>query len=112
MSSHLDVASLQGDQLYQFMLSPISEAELQRKAEIEQISKQASTDLARLELQRGEALAHLRDHPQQLWQRDEMFRTKRGGWKKNRSWHSYVVAHNLAESGKEADQLIENWRAA
>ena len=112
MSSHLDAASLQGDQLDQFMLSPMSTEELGALSAIGRQMRQASIERRRFEMEQGKALAHLRDHPQQLWQRDEMFRTKRGGWKKNRSWHSYVVAHSLAESGKEADQLIENWRAA
>ena len=102
--------SLPPEQQEAVFASPMSQDELQRLDALEAQMKESFAKQLRAELNQGEALAELKDHPRMLWQRDPMFRTKSGGWKKRRSWDRYVQAHNLAESGKEADRLIAQWR--
>ena len=88
----------------------MSQAELDRLAALEAELTESHKRQLKAELIQGEALAGLKDHPKLLWQRSAMFRTKTGGWKKRRSWDAFVVAHDLAESGKEADRLIAQWK--
>lgn len=102
--------SLPPEQQEAALASPMSQQELNRLAALEEEMKAACLKQLRAELNQGEALAELKDHPRLLWQRDPMFRTKSGGWHKRRSWDRYVVNHNLAESGKEADRLIAQWK--
>ena len=90
--------------------SPMSEKELARLADLERQLADAFREQLKAEIEHGRTLAEHKDHPRKLWQRDAMFRTKAGGWKKRRDWHQYVVAHGLADSGKEADRLIQLWR--
>jgi len=84
------------------------EVEILRAAEARMAS--AYREHLKAEIRQGLLLDDLKHHPRLLWQRDEMFRTKNGGWKKKRDWHQFVVQNNLAESGKEADRLIQLWR--
>lgn len=106
----VDFNSLPPEQQEAVMASPMSQDELQRLAALEAEMKTSHAKQLRAELNQGEALAELKDHPRMLWQRDPIFRTKSGGWHKGRSWDRYVVRHNLAESGKEADRLIAQWK--
>ena len=106
----VDFNSLPPEQQEAVMASPMSQDELNRLAALEEEMKAAYLKQLRAELNQGKALAVLKDHPRLLWQRDPMFRTKSGGWHKRRSWDRYVVSHNLAESGKEADRLIAQWK--
>lgn len=106
----VDFNSLPPEQQEAVLASPMSQDELNRLAALEAEMKESFVKQLKAELDAGEALAHLKDHPRMLWQRDPMFRTKSGGWHKRRSWDRYVVAHNLAESGKDADRLIDQWR--
>ena len=107
---HLDLGSLTGAQLETFLESPMSQAEIDRLATLEAEMTAAFKAQLQAELEQGEALAELKGHPRLLWQRDPMFQTKSGGWKKTRSWDSFVKQQGLAESGKEADRLIDQWR--
>ena len=102
--------SLPPEQQQAVLDSPMSQDELDRLDALEAKMKTSFIEQLKAELEAGEALAKLKDHPRRLWQRDPMFRTKSGGWRKRRSWDQYVAAHNLAESGKEADRLIDQWR--
>ena len=90
--------------------SPMSIGEAERLGELEAGLELAFQEQFKAEIRHGETLDELKHHPRMLWQRDEMFRTKAGGWKKRRDWGQYVVARGLAESGKEADRLIQLWR--
>ena len=106
----IDFDSLPPEQQKSFLASPMSQAELDRLAALEaQLAASCKAQL-KAELVLGEELARLKDHPKLLWQRSDMFRTKTGGWKKRRNWDAYVVANNLAESGKDADRLIAQWK--
>ena len=90
--------------------SPMSDAEMERLKRCEERITKAFREQLKSEIELGQILDELKHHPRMLWQRDQMFRTKAGGWKKRRDWHQFVVAHDLAESGKEADRLIRLWR--
>ena len=90
--------------------SPMSDAEMERLKRCEEGMKNAFRELFKSEIEHGQILDELKHHPRMLWQRDQMFLTKAGGWKKRRDWHQFVVAHDLAESGEEADRLIQLWR--
>jgi len=106
----VDFNSLPSEQQEAVLASPMSQDELNRLAAVEAKSTNAFVKQLKAELEKGEALAEIKEHPGMLWQRDPMFRTKSGGWKKRRSWNQYVVANNLADSGKEADRLIHLWK--
>lgn len=109
MTIHVDVSSLTEAQLADWLDSPMSELELRRLAALEADLRDACLEQYRAELQQGQALQELRDHPRLLWQRDAMFKTKAGGWVKTRSWDRFVKHHELAESGRDADRLISQW---
>ena len=106
----IDFDSLPPEQQDSFLASPMSQAELDRLEILE--AQLAASHKAQLkaELVIGEALAELKDHPKHLWQRDDIFRTKTGRWKKRRDWGAYVLANGLAESVAEADRLIAQWK--
>ena len=106
----IDFDSLPLEQQESFLASPMSQTELDRLAALELEMTESHKCKLKAELDQGEVLAELKDHPKLLWQRSDMFRTKTGGWKKRRSWDAYVVANNLAESGKDADRLIAQWK--
>ena len=108
--TQIDFDSLPPEQQEAVLASPMSQDELDRLAEIEEEMTAAFKEQLKAELEHGQALSELKDNPKLLWQRSDMFRTKSGGWKKRRSWYAYVVANNLAESGKEADRLIAQWK--
>ena len=90
--------------------SPMTAFELAQLDEVEARAELAFLKQLKAEVEQGRRLDELKHHPRLLWQRDQMFRTKAGGWKKRRNWHQFVVAHELAESGAEADRLIRLWR--
>ena len=90
--------------------SPMTAFELAQLDEVEARAELAFLQQLKAEVVQGRRLDELKHHPRLLWQRDQMFRTKAGGWKKRRNWHQFVVAHELAESGAEADRLIRLWR--
>ena len=90
--------------------SPMTDIELAQLDAVEARAELAFMRLLKAEIEQGERLNELKHHPRMLWQRYQMFRTKAGGWKKRRNWHQFVVAHELAESGVEADRLIQLWR--
>ena len=90
--------------------SPMSIGEAEHLGKLEAGLERAFQEQLKAEIRLGEQLDGLKNHPRKLWQRDEMFRTKAGGWKKRRDWNQFVVANNLAESGKDADRLIQLWR--
>ena len=90
--------------------SPMTAAEVERRKAAEARLKVAFHEQLKAEIRLGEHLDELKHHPRMLWQRDEMFRTKAGGWKKRRDWNQFVVANGLAESGKDADRMIQLWR--
>ena len=90
--------------------SPMSAMELERLDALESRAEFAFRQQFKAELELGKHFDELKHYPRMLWQRSDVFRTKAGGWKKSRKWHDYVVANGLAESGKEADRLIQLWR--
>ena len=90
--------------------SPMTAFELAQLDEVEARAELAFLQQLKAEVEQGRRLDELKHHPRLLWQRDQMFRTKAGGWKKRRNWHQFVVAHELADSGAEADRLIRLWR--
>jgi hypothetical protein len=110
MTTQIDLSSLTEGQLTDLLASPMSELELRRLASLEAELRDACLEQYRAELQQGQALLELRDHPRLLWQRDPMFKTKAGGWVKTRSWDRFVRHHELAESGTDADRLIAQWQ--
>jgi hypothetical protein len=90
--------------------SPMSAMELERLERCEERGMNAARSLLKIEIEKGEFLHDLKNHPNLLWQRSDVFRTKTGGWKKSRKWHDFVVAKDLAESGQDADRMIQLWR--
>ena len=88
---------------------PMSIGEAESLGELEAGLELAFQEKFKAEIKLGKELDWLKHHPKLLWQRDDMFRTKKGDWKKKRDWHQYVVQRQLAESGKEADRLIQLW---
>ena len=90
--------------------SPMTAAELAQLDSVHARTELAFLEQLKAEVELGQRLFELKHHPRMLWQRDEMFSTKAGGWKKRRSWHQFVVAHDLAWSGAEADRLIRLWQ--
>lgn len=108
--SVIEFVSLPAEQQATFMASPMSKAELDRLVALQDQGAVSFKEQLKAELETGQALAELKVHPNLLWQRSNMFRTKSGGWKKRRSWFAYVVKNNLAESGEEADRLIAQWK--
>ena len=105
----MDVSSLNEAQLADWLASPMSEQEIQRLEKLEEQLKAAFLQEYAAELEHGKALLELRDHPRLLWQRDAMFKTKAGKWKKSRSWNAFIKEHGLAESGSDANRLISQW---
>jgi hypothetical protein len=105
----LDLSSLTGAQLDVFIESPMSQAELDRLAQLEAEMVAAHREQLKAELEQGKHFHRLKTHPRLLWQRDEIFKNKRGDWKKTRKWDTFVKHYSLAESGKEADRLIAQW---
>jgi hypothetical protein len=107
----IDPSTLTGDQLDQFLASPMSDAECQQRAECEQVISDAYHRQQLAELELGRLFLQVRDDPKKLWQRSDIFRTKSGGWKKTRSWDAYVKSLNVPEvdTGSQANQLIEFW---
>ena len=106
----IDFDSLPPEQQESFLASPMSQAELDSLEILEAQMVAASKSQLKAELDIGKALAELKDHPKHLWQRDNMFRTKTGRWKKKRDWGAFVLANGLAESVAEADRLIAQWK--
>ena len=102
--------TLPSEQQEAFLASPMSSDELDRLAILQEQMTASHKEQLKAELEQGQALSELKDHPKLLWQRSDMFRNKSGGWKKRRSWDAYVVANNLAESGPEANRLIAQWK--
>jgi hypothetical protein len=107
--TQIDASSLTDQQISDWFASPMTSRELERLAQLQAEMRLQAVAAYKAELQQGEALAELKSDPRLLWQRDEIFQTKRGGWKKTRSWHAFVTHHQLAESGKDADRLIDQW---
>jgi hypothetical protein len=108
MAAAVDARSLTPEPLPDQLARPMAPAELQRFEQAEARLREAILGELRAELELGRHLAELKRHPRMLWQRDPMLQTARG-WRKVRSWHAYVKAQGMAESGKEADQLIRRW---
>ena len=105
----VDISSLTDEQLLGWESSPMSEHELAQLDRLERGLHDASLGQYAAELQQGKSLLELKHHPRCLWQRDEMFRTKTGGWQRRRSWDAFVKAYELADSGADADRLIAQW---
>jgi hypothetical protein len=108
--SKITPSSVTDQQVATFLASPMSPQEHGQLDREELRLRSALAAARRADLKLGRLLAELKNHPQQLWQRCDLFRRRSGkGWKKHRCWHDFVVAHRLAESGREADQLIAQW---
>ena len=99
--------SLPPEQQQALLDSPMSPEEIRQKIEIERQCQEASQKAFEAELQIGQLISEIRNR--NCWQKDDVFRTKSGGWKKSRSWNTFVIHNQLAESGKDADRLIKLW---
>ena len=107
--TQIDQGSLTDEQLEAVMELPLTDKELALRNALEAQHLEADKIIHETRLEQGKILFKLKTG--MLWQRDEIFKTKSGAWKKKRSWNIYIKTKFPSfGSAKAADQLIAQWQ--